>query len=547
MGANLCSDGNNNSNNDFNNKSNIIKNNSLKQSGKSPQIKENVSIYSNSDLDNNNNNKYFNNETDINNLRSSIFDNEENDHIKRYEQEINTDDHPYIFNRNNNNNNNYENNDSSNMNNYKEYTFKNSPSGGNFPSNKNSQKRILDYNKSNDLISSSKNSFKKFEVLKNKQKQKNEEICSFGNFNNDNHFGTNNKINNDNSNDSDIENIEKENEKQNEIIINEFINQNEAKKQINNIDPKVMNKFAINQLIKLQKRVRKSINENHFKYGNFDQEKVDDMIISLDIINSSKDKTIANNSRDFCVRYYNNGCIYIGQMRNNKCNGYGKYKTQDNDLFIGIFNNNNLHEYGIIERRKTNSIYEGEFKNNMFNGIGIELFKDGATYYGEFLNNKKNGIGTYIWRDDTHYQGEWKNGEMKGYGIFFDGKGRNYEGQWDSGKMDGAGIFKWGDGRKYIGFFKNDKRDGFGIYIWKNPLKIYAGFWKGGEQNGYGKVYTPFKEKAYIWNKGKRNKCFNSNDNMIQEIMKGNNVSLTSKIKFFKMSFDDLLSFMLEI
>ena len=136
---------------------------------------------------------------------------------------------------------------------------------------------------------------------------------------------------------------------------------------------------------------------------------------------------------------------------------------------------------------------------------------------------------------------------MNGYGIFIDGKGRNYEGSWVGGKMEGIGVFRWGDGRKYFGFFKKDKRDGFGIYIWKKPMKIYIGFWKDGEQNGYGKVYTHFKEKGYIWNKGKKIKNFKSNDNLLQEIKRGNNPYEINKITFFKMSFDDLLSFMLEI
>ena len=64
-------------------------------------IQENLSIYSNPDLNERNNNKKnynnYNNYEDINNLRSSIFDNEENDHVKKYEQEINTEEHPYIF------------------------------------------------------------------------------------------------------------------------------------------------------------------------------------------------------------------------------------------------------------------------------------------------------------------------------------------------------------------------------------------------------------------------------------------------------------------
>ena len=552
MGGNLCSDSHN-SINDFNNENKIIKKYTSRQSDISPTIQENVSIYSNSDIFANNNNKHFNNETDVNYLKSSIFDNEENDneHYKKYEQEINTYDHPYIFNQNNKNNynyENYENNDelSNSNNDYNEYTFKNSPAR-NYLDNQNNNNRTSDFNKSSEFISNNKNSFKKFEILRNKQKQKNEDICSFGK-NNNNEYDNSNSINNSNNiSNSDIEIIE--NERDNNLIINEFINKNEAKKKINNFDPKIMNKYAMNQLIKIQKKIRKSIynNNNNLKLKNINKDKIDELLISLNVINSSNDKTILNSSKDFCVRYFNNGSIYIGQIKNNKCNGYGKYKTQDNDLEMGIFKNNCLHEYGIIERRNINSIYEGELDNNLFTGIGIESFKDGAAYYGSFYKNNKDGIGTYIWSDDTQYQGQWKNGEMNGFGIFIDGKRRNYEGSWVGGKMEGAGVFRWGDGRKYLGFFKKDKRNGFGIYIWKKPMKIYVGFWKEGEQNGYGKVYTPFKEKSYIWNKGKKIKNFNNNNNMLQEIKRGNNPYEINKISFFKMSFDDLLSFMLEI
>ena len=129
-------------------------------------------MYSNSEVGGHNNNKYFNNDTDVNNLRSSIFDNDneekENDHIKKYEQEINSYDHqPYLMSRNTNANN-YDNNDNdlydsnhnNESNNRKEYTFKNSPSGGNIMSKKSSN-RFFDYNKSNEFIMNNKNSFKK--------------------------------------------------------------------------------------------------------------------------------------------------------------------------------------------------------------------------------------------------------------------------------------------------------------------------------------------------------------------------------------------------
>ena len=456
MGADLCSDLNN-SNSIFTNIP--TKKKSLMQNNKSPTIKENVSIYSNSEQDIIPN-KYFDNETEVNNLKSSIFDNEENDHTKKYEQEINTYEHAYLYNKNNNYN------DISDSN-RKEYTFKNSLN--------NSKKKILDYNKSKNFINNNKSSFKKFEALKNKNNQNNQDICSFGNLKNS-ELDINKNNNNSSNNSVD------ENDQNNELVLNNFINKDEAKKKINSFDSKVMNKFAMNQLKKIQKRVRKSIANKNMQID--DNYQFNNFLPSLNIINSSKDRTIINNEKNFCVRYYKNGSIYIGQIKNNKCNGYGKYNTQDDDLFMGIFNNNYLHIYGIIERRTINSIYEGELQNNTFNGIGIESFKDGATYYGQFFNNQKHGIGTYIWGDDSQYQGEWKNGEMNGLGIFWDDKGRNYEGGWVNGKMDGSGIFRWADGRKYLGFFKNDKREGFGIYMLKNPLKIYNGFWKDGIQNG---------------------------------------------------------------
>ena len=81
----------------------IIKKRDKKINEEIPEtIQENISMYSNTDIPEKNNNKYCRNYDDINNLKSSIFDNEENDHIKKYEQEINTEEHPYLFNYNSN-------------------------------------------------------------------------------------------------------------------------------------------------------------------------------------------------------------------------------------------------------------------------------------------------------------------------------------------------------------------------------------------------------------------------------------------------------------
>ena len=113
--------------------------------------------------------------------------------------------------------------------------------------------------------------------------------------------------------------------------------------------------------------------------------------------------------------------------------------------------------------------------------------------------------------------------------------------------MDGYGLYKWSDGRKYLGGYKKDKREGFGIFFWREQLKIYAGFWFNGEQSGYGKIYTPIKEKNVLWYKGKQKKFFYDSESMIQEIMKGNDPEIKNKVKVFEMSFDDILSLMMDI
>ena len=225
--------------------------------------------------------------------------------------------------------------------------------------------------------------------------------------------------------------------------------------------------------------------------------------ISFDILNTGTCQTIINKKNNFCIKYFENGSIYIGEVENDKCNGHGKFLNTKGDITMSFFEDNYLQGYGLIEIRRNNSIFEGDFDKNQFNGYGIELYEDGSTYYGKYENNEKSGIGTYDWGDGSQYQGEWKNGLPDGYGTFSDSKNRIYEGEWKYGKMNGIGLYKWDDGRKYIGLFNEDKREGFGIFFWPKPLKIYLGFWINGTQNGIGKIYTSFKEKYYLWEEGK--------------------------------------------
>ena len=333
-----------------------------------------------------------------------------------------------------------------------------------------------------------------------------------------------------------VENIHNNNSKIIEIYI-----KNQIRKIINNYKNKKSNK---NQPILYYPNIQNKIKSNgtnntEIKIKNFNNLEKNINDISHDILNSGNCKTILNKEKNFCIKYFDNGSIYIGQIKNNKCNGIGKYITSKGNITKGFFNDNFLDGYEIIERMRNNSVYEGYIEKNKFNGYGIEIFEDGTTYLGKYENNEKSGIGTYDWGDGSQYQGNWKNGLPDGLGIFSDSKNRIYEGEWKNGKMNGIGLFKWGDGRKYIGYYKDDKRNGFGIFFWSNPFKIYMGFWLNGLQNGLGKVYTSFKEKYCLWEDGK----------MIKKL--SNKKEYDSKIKkylsYFKMTTDDLLTFFLDL
>ena len=132
-----------------------------------------------------------------------------------------------------------------------------------------------------------------------------------------------------------------------------------------------------------------------------------------------------NKEKNFCIKFFSNGSVYIGEIKSDKLCGHGKFLNVQGDIIVGFFNDNCFHGYNIIERSQNNSKFEGQFEKNKFNGYGLEQFADGSNYYGQYKNNEKWGIGTYSWGDKYQYQGEWKYGRPNGVGIFIDDKNKN--------------------------------------------------------------------------------------------------------------------------
>ena len=353
-----------------------------------------------------------------------------------------------------------------------------------------------------------------------------------------------------------IQNIHTNNQKLIEIYI-----KNQVRKIIKFLEDKTKRQDEPKKIIN-SKKLKGIINNNNLNddaledenqlikvnsINNLKNNEINDISSSLEVINTNNCQTIMNKEKNFCIKFFSNGSVYIGEIKSDKLCGHGKFLNVQGDIIVGFFNDNCFHGYNLIERSQNNSKFEGQFEKNKFNGYGLEQFADGSNYYGQYKNNEKWGIGTYSWGDKYQYQGEWKYGRPNGVGIFIDEKNRYYEGEWKNGKMNGIGLFKWDDGRKYFGMFKDDKRHGFGIYFWNNPLKIYMGFWINGHQNGIGKILTSFKEKYYLWNNGKIEKRFQKNNDINLQIDKQERNKMKKYNRFFKMNLDDLLTFILDL
>ena len=58
----------------------------------------------------------------------------------------------------------------------------------------------------------------------------------------------------------------------------------------------------------------------------------------------------------------------------------------------------------------------GEWRDNKANGKGKFTHVDGDIFDGDWVDDKANGKGTYTHRNGAKYTGSWKNDLQDGYG-----------------------------------------------------------------------------------------------------------------------------------
>jgi len=157
------------------------------------------------------------------------------------------------------------------------------------------------------------------------------------------------------------------------------------------------------------------------------------------------------------------GDVYVGQYKDGKRSGEGKY----------------THANG--------EIYDGHWENDKRNGRGTNTWVSGAKYVGECKDNKRSGEGKYTYADGDVYDGHWDNNNKSGKGKYTHANGETYDGHWENDKSNGQGTNTWASGAKYVGEYKDGKRSGEGKYTKPNG-DTYIGHWENDSMNGYGKL-----------------------------------------------------------
>lgn len=152
------------------------------------------------------------------------------------------------------------------------------------------------------------------------------------------------------------------------------------------------------------------VNENgNFKSFCNDQEKAKEVVINQKILQSfqqNKNKPIIKTIN------YANG-TYTGEVKGDDIwNGQGTLTLNDGIKYVGEFKNMKLN--GIGKYYKNDFLeYEGNHVNDLREGKGILDSKQGNKWEGEFKNNQQHGIGTFTWADGSSACMEMNNGEFK--------------------------------------------------------------------------------------------------------------------------------------
>lgn len=131
------------------------------------------------------------------------------------------------------------------------------------------------------------------------------------------------------------------------------------------------------------------------------------------------------------------------------------------------------------------TLYMGEVRDSLFNGKGKCIYVDGTVYEGEWKDGKWDGDGTLRYPDGDIYVGHFTEHEKEGKGTYMYHDGARYEGQWSHDMFNGSGLLVFSDGGQYDGYWKDDQKHGFGKLTRGKDKATFTGYFYHDEFLGY--------------------------------------------------------------
>jgi tetratricopeptide (TPR) repeat protein len=126
--------------------------------------------------------------------------------------------------------------------------------------------------------------------------------------------------------------------------------------------------------------------------------------------------------------------------------------------------------------------YLGEWKDSKYYGTGKYTIPGQGVYTGGFLDGKFHGKGIFAYFTEEQYEGEWKNGKKDGTGKQTMPNGDLYEGTWKNDEPL-TGKIKYADASLYDGQCRYNKKEkriekhGKGLIVYANGQTL-SGNWE---------------------------------------------------------------------
>jgi hypothetical protein len=207
-------------------------------------------------------------------------------------------------------------------------------------------------------------------------------------------------------------------------------------------------------------------------------------------LSSKHDATI---NSEINHRTFENGCTYIGELKDNKLYGRGIFTWQKGDRYVGQFENNFLHGYGTLSWVEGEK-YTGDFHYNSRHGQGCIIKEDGnvSIGYWEFdvlqFSSKTKIPSVYLEEFKKAFSLTARDLLIE-YKITFKtlSSGKKYIGEAKGDKLCGRGImiWSWSKGERYVGQFEDNCLHGFGTMTWQDGSQYTGDFYKD-ELHGVG-------------------------------------------------------------